>query len=188
MEPNPYQSPAEIQDEGEKTPESESPQPVAVQGINDVWYATPFKVRSPLKLRVFDDGGFLCSTATGLTFCGSNGNIQMPVIRSVTLTHQTPPWMLHLVLLVVAFFGCGNGWLFAIGVVLFVATMAFVITRTMPWIKVEFTDDSGALQTAYYADGSQAGWGGVLGGTRRLQQWIVDVSKEAKNSDQIGPG
>jgi hypothetical protein len=72
--------------------------------------------------------------------------------------------------------------------VLFVATMAFVITRTMPWIKVEFTDDSGALQTAYYADGSQAGWGGVLGGTHRLQQWIMEVSKRAENSDRSGSG
>lgn len=35
------------------------------------------------------------------------------------------------------------------------------------WVKLEWTDhDHGAV--TYLADGSWAGWGGVLGGTRRL--------------------
>ena len=35
------------------------------------------------------------------------------------------------------------------------------------WVKVEFFDGA-TLQTACFADGSQIGWGGVLGGTKRM--------------------
>ena len=35
------------------------------------------------------------------------------------------------------------------------------------WVKVEYGDGS-APSSAYFADGSLLGWGGILGGTKRI--------------------
>ena len=35
------------------------------------------------------------------------------------------------------------------------------------WVKVEYGNDT-AISTAFFADGSWLGWGGIFGGTRRI--------------------
>jgi hypothetical protein len=43
------------------------------------------------------------------------------------------------------------------------------------WVKVEF--DGG--QTAFFADGSMLGWGGIFGGTRRIFDSVIHLAPRA---------
>jgi hypothetical protein len=44
------------------------------------------------------------------------------------------------------------------------------------WVKVEYGDPA-SPSTAFFADGSWLGWGGVFGGTRRLLAAVQSVMK-----------
>ncbi|MFN0016663.1 MAG: hypothetical protein ACKVP0_00300 [Pirellulaceae bacterium] len=147
---------------------------------HEIWYAGPTKVRSALKLWALDDGGSLRSTSPGMTFCGENRNIQMPSIQSVSLVRQTPPWLLHLIIGTIwaTLNLFGNSSLFvAVGLPIIIAFISFLFVLMMPWVRVDFVDQSGVAQIAYFADGSQGGWGGMMGGTHHLHRWISDLAK-----------
>jgi hypothetical protein len=44
------------------------------------------------------------------------------------------------------------------------------------WVKVEYGDPA-SPSTAYFADGSLLGWGGVFGGTRRLLRCLSQLAE-----------
>ena len=46
------------------------------------------------------------------------------------------------------------------------------------WVRVEYEED-GTLTTAFFADGSMRGWGGIFGGTKRILQAVKRVPKVA---------
>jgi hypothetical protein len=56
---------------------------------------------------------------------------------------------------------------------LFVNLFIFLIWWTQRWIVVEYQDEAGALQQAYYSDAASLGWGGMLGGTKRMYQAML---------------
>lgn len=43
------------------------------------------------------------------------------------------------------------------------------------WLKVDYWDETNQLQTSYFADGSKLGWGGKLGGTRRIYEYAAQM-------------
>lgn len=45
------------------------------------------------------------------------------------------------------------------------------------WVRIEYGDAAGAAATAFFADGSWLGWGGVLGGTRRLFEAVRHLAR-----------
>lgn len=53
------------------------------------------------------------------------------------------------------------------------------------WVQVDYVRD-GSPAVAYFADGSAAGWGGVLGGTRALYTAIEQSLRRAH--DDPAPG
>jgi len=42
------------------------------------------------------------------------------------------------------------------------------------WVRVEYGEDP-AQSVAYFADGSMLGWGGILGGTRRILEAVRQI-------------
>ena len=46
------------------------------------------------------------------------------------------------------------------------------------WVKIEYGDPA-RPSTAFFADGSWFGWGGILGGTRRIYEAVRHVARSA---------
>ena len=47
------------------------------------------------------------------------------------------------------------------------------------WVKLDYISTTGDRHTAYFADGRFAGWGGLLGGTRRMFQMLKSLATAA---------
>ncbi len=43
------------------------------------------------------------------------------------------------------------------------------------WVKIEYYGLNGELQDAYFADGNNRGWSGILGGTKKLYSLLMDT-------------
>lgn len=46
------------------------------------------------------------------------------------------------------------------------------------WVRIEYGDPA-APATAFFADGSWLGWGGILGGTRRIYDAVRHIARSA---------
>ena len=46
------------------------------------------------------------------------------------------------------------------------------------WVRVEY-GDAATPSTAFFADGSWFGWGGILGGTRRIYEAVRHLARSA---------
>jgi len=44
------------------------------------------------------------------------------------------------------------------------------------WVRIEYAQ-AGSTSTAFFADGSLLGWGGVLGGTKKILAALQDLSR-----------
>lgn len=159
------------------------------QQFKSVWYATPEKVNSMTKLIVFSDRGPLDVFQDRVEYHGKTFAISMPNIVAVSLTAQRIPWVTYLLsnIVGIACFavifavrlnrGVGGTMLWRnLGVIAAILVMGNLIgllgSTSTKWISVEYKDESNNAQTAYFADGSLLGWGGILGGTSALYRAI----------------
>ena len=46
------------------------------------------------------------------------------------------------------------------------------------WVRIEY-DGGATTATAFFADGSWLGWGGILGGTRRIYEAVRHIARSA---------
>jgi hypothetical protein len=47
------------------------------------------------------------------------------------------------------------------------------------WVRIEYGEAAATPATAFFADGSWLGWGGVLGGTRRIYEAVRHLARSA---------
>jgi hypothetical protein len=142
------------------------------------------------KLIVFSDRGSLDVWADEISYRGRKFRFAMPKIFGVSIIRQQIPWVSYAIANVAAlpcfvvayFIGMFTGDLF-IGVLAAVLMGALIIgsnllglliARSTKWIFVEFQDESNQFRDAYLADGSLLGWGGLLGGTKRLYRTLQE--------------
>lgn len=145
-----------------------------------VWYATPAKVNRMVKFIATDDRGSLAMSSDGIQFVGRKLNLTVTRIVAVSLTRQQIPWPSYAVLTLVGVL------LFAIIYSLpLAAAVAIVIAGDLfglwvavstKWVRVDYQDESDSRRSAYFADSSKRGWGGIFGGTKVLYQAILDGS------------
>lgn len=145
------------------------------RSFGKIWYATPERIASAFKFVVFSDRGWLEASPDLMNFSGNKEHFDMGQITSVSLVRQKFAWGNSLITLV--FIGV---WLYTLQLRSYrgssttpiVAIAAFVfgtaVSLSTRWVRVEYTDEMGVQQVAFFADGSALGWGGILGGTRRL--------------------
>ena len=150
-------------------------------GFAKVWYATPERIRSIVKLRVMDDRGSLAMAADQIQFMGRNTYISVSRVAAVSLVRQQIPWLGVAAVSLVAIPVClvldylGHAAA-ALIVVVGVSPSALLVAISTKWVKVDYQDESGASRTAYFADGSEFGLRGLLGGTKELHRAIASHS------------
>jgi hypothetical protein len=165
---NPYISPKTegmVADEG--GPVHEGEQYVAGR----VWYASEKRSKSSLRLRNYDDGGRLSVHRGIVSFQGVNQSLEVVNIQGVELVSQTfcLRWCVVVALLVFVL-SIGSGlpvFVALLGVIATVLIHARLQASTK-WVKVGFQSPNGESTSAWFADGRNLGWDGLLGGTRKL--------------------
>ena len=166
------------------------------QQFPNVWYATPVRVASRAKFKAHDDCGRLEISSSELTFLGAKQRLQMRDIRTVALTRQNLPWLMYLVVNVLMSPCCAltayliyQDWSerteFSVQIALVSLVVIYLVSNVLvtlinvntSWVLVEYADMDNQTQQAYFMDASGFGWGGFLGGTRRMYQAILPRSR-----------
>ena len=148
------------------------------QRFASIWYATPEKVESMIKLVVFNDRGSLDVSPDQLQYRGKKFTVSTGKVVSVSLTSQRIPWVTYALVnvAVVAYFAVTYSGVLNPGVIAAILVAAnllgLLIGASTKWVVVEYQDESNQTRKAYFADGSGLGWGGILGGTTALYQAI----------------
>jgi hypothetical protein len=161
------------------------------QQFASVWYATPEKVESTTKCIAFSDRGSLELWPDQLIqYRGKRFSVSMQNVFRVSLTSQRIPWVTYAIvnlaaaacyavpLFVVMFLGVSNVGvpaailIGAISILVASNLLGMLIAANTKWVMVEYQDEFDQSRTAYFADGSLLGWGGILGGTSALYRAI----------------
>jgi len=131
-----------------------------------------------VKFIATDDRGSLAMSSDGIQFVGRKLDVTVTRIVAVSLTRQQIPWPSYavLTLLGVLLFAIIYSLPLAAAVALVIAGDLFGlwVAVSTKWVRVDYQDESGSRRSAYFADGSKRGWGGIFGGTNVLYRAIVD--------------
>jgi hypothetical protein len=152
------------------------------------WFASDERATTCFKLRVYDDQGRLAQEGRRLQFTGRHETLAFNNVQSVTLESQMPNWPLHLIgSLALGLYLTSRGYppINALAIVAATVTVGISIGRAK-WIKVTYRDEAGQQKQVWLADGSNAGWTGVAGGTKVLHDRI-QLNLNAPQSSASGP-
>jgi len=131
-----------------------------------------------VKFIATDDRGSLAMSSDGIQFVGRKLDVTVTRIVAVSLTRQQIPWPSYAVLTLVGvlLFAIIYSLPLAAAVALVIAGDLFGlwVAVSTKWVRVDYQDESGSRRSAYFADGSKRGWGGIFGGTNVLYRAIVD--------------
>jgi len=149
------------------------------QAFQDVWYASETRMKIFSKVIVFDDRGALLISPESLEFHGNKNHIQISrtSINGISFTRQEVNWTSYLIVNVVTilFFMLFLPVmaLIHLTVILLVAgILSYLIVLNTIWVLIEYRDQDSRVKQAFFADGSQCGWSGIFGGTKRLY-WSI---------------
>jgi hypothetical protein len=152
------------------------------QTFKNVWYSSEQKIRSATKLIVYEDKGTLEIGDTDIRFSSNKKEIifDSSRIRDVSMARQSIPWKVYLIIDLIALplLVCGLGIVPAMLLLLFYNAAGFLVGYSTRWVLVEYLDAEDNQQKAYFAQGSLLGWGGFLGGTKRLHQAILSACRK----------
>jgi hypothetical protein len=170
--------------------------PTFHESIGGVWFATRRTLHDFCRFRFWDDRGTLEFTRQGLRFVGNRRFVDCLAIERVSLTWQTPLVVAiafaNVVLLGLiyggrmSFFTAEN----PASLYFFFSLNAFYFLQGGPfrWVKVEYVDDLGQRQQAFFTDGRWGGLGRLAGGTRRLYEAIQAHAKGTSDSPKSEKG
>jgi hypothetical protein len=131
-----------------------------------------------VKFIAMDDRGSFAMSSDGIQFVGRKLNLTVTRIVAVSLTRQRIPWPSYalLTLVGVPVFAVFFSLPLAAAAALVIAGDLFGlwVAVSTKWVRVDYKDESDGPQSAYFADGSKLGWGGIFGGTKVLYQAILD--------------
>ena len=147
-----------------------------------VWFATENRARSVTKTVVFDDCGVLTIKPDSVLFQGEHTRILTTRLESLIITRQRPPWVMYILANLVVLIVASPVWFFprivGIGFLILLVVLnvlGIVIGGFTLWLRVEFRDEDGARRIAYFANGEESGWKGILGGTNKLQETLLEI-------------
>lgn len=146
--------------------------------FSSVWYATPKKIESIIKLIAFNDRGSLEIQPDQIHFRGKKFDVTIAELLAVSLKRQQIPWVSYAIINVAAvvFLAVRHSpiqYLAAmVAILLFADVLGLLVGISTKWIMVEYRDSTDEPQRAYFADGSAFGWGGIFGGTTRLYRQL----------------
>jgi hypothetical protein len=143
---------------------------------DNIWFAGPVTIARLFKWCLYDDTGSIQYGPENVRFTGRKGNTLCSKVVGISLVRQPIPWLsiLFTAVLLVAMTSSGLMTFFTwenpatiplvIGFILLYAWIA----GPVQWVEVDYVDESGAAQKAYFLDGGGGGFARLFGATRRL--------------------
>lgn len=149
----------------------------------EIWYADAERSDSPKKILVYSDQGKLNTNGKQLVFEGENGHLQIDRIERIYMANQQLNWVPYL-LTIVGFMFLGSifemfEWMFWSMLGVFPICIA-LFWFAFKWVVVEYSSD-GKPDRAYFSDGRQSGFTGLLGGNRTLYREMQQSVAEHEN-------
>ena len=151
--------------------------------LRSVWFADEKRIRSMTKVRAFNEKGSLRIETNLLYFRGKKTKISIAKIRKISITRQRLSWISMLIVnvlvgacLAALKFQLPPGFMptqfvvFSILILLYFNAFAILVSYNTKWIRIEYGNEPDPARLVYFADGSWLGWGGILGGTRKIYQ------------------
>lgn len=147
----------------------------------EIWYASPQKFSASFKTPPFTDTGTLTTLENSLRFNGRKNQFDLLSVNSIALT--SPPFPLlqfiFVNVLLVGYLAIGvipSGDVIRISILSCLVVLANVFLIYMfrkKWVEIEFANN----QKAYFFDASSLGWGGMLGGNKRIANACQQVAE-----------
>jgi hypothetical protein len=147
------------------------------QELSSIWFATPQKFRSILKWSERDDRGVLAIHPRRILFVGDRTRLDIRTLKDIALVRPPIPW---LNLAIGNLLICAGLLVHATSVytldnpltnpLVFAINLLFLFLWCSRWVRVEYTDEDGQSQWAFFTDGSSQSWARILGGPERLFQ------------------
>ncbi len=152
--------------------------PSGGEQFESVWFATDEKRKSLFNWFVFSDQGKLKLSPQDIQFMGNRFHLHIQEVKEISLIRGPIPW------LNLGLTNCLGGLFLMTGLreadvwnIVFATTMLLLInlffvvgSSLRKWIRVEYANDTGVSQHAYFADGFSKWGGGKVG--RSLQMLL----------------
>lgn len=145
-----------------------------------VWYATPKKFHSLWRWSSRSQRGEIEVSPQRITFAGGETRLDLQAVQSVEIVNRPVPWLslaidnclilLFIVGRLTSTYTLNNPA--TIPFVVIVNLVFYLMLRRIKWVDVEYCDESGHSQHAYFTDGSSFGRARALGGADQLCKLI----------------
>jgi hypothetical protein len=145
-----------------------------------VWCASESRLRSRSKVLVYDDVGTLTIDGGAAEFRGPKLNFALSDLEEPQLVRQSMPWIAYLaanvlllpahaiVVFVLQSLLKLDAWRLYFAFVLLCNALGLLVGFSTMWVRISGKSNTGKQSNFFVADASQRGWGGIMGGTRRL--------------------
>ncbi len=147
----------------------------------NIWFADEERRRGITKMLAYKDKGSLKIEKDYLEFEGRRLRFRISNINRTSIARQQLPWLSYLLvnILLIIYLLIFRGVFAAqippaywILLLLVSNVFGIVVGYSTKWMKIEYTDEQNMPRSAYFADGSSRGWGGIFGGTEKLYREI----------------
>lgn len=147
----------------------------------NIWFADEKRSRGIAKMLAYKDKGSLKIEEDYLEFGGQKLRFRISNINRISIVRQQLPWPSYLlvnILLIIyllifrGIFATQIPPVYWILLLLVSNVFGIAVGYSTKWIKIEYTDEQNMPRSAYFADGSSRGWGGIFGGTEKLYREI----------------
>ena len=137
----------------------------SIRTFQPVWFTTQQNLYSWFTRGAFSDQGFLEVFPQGFRFIGAQWQLVIGEVTSVSLTSSPVPWLTLVIcncFLVFALLLLKDD-LVIIAMLLMTNLLCIASSRLRKWVHVEFVDENGRAEHAYFADGLLLLGGGKFG-------------------------
>lgn len=149
----------------------------------NIWFARAGRISQRFKWCLYDDSGSLSAEPGSLRFQGKREAVLRSKIVAISLVRQPIPWLSILFAAGLLVAGTSSGlmkvftWKNPATIPLMLGLIAFyaVVSGPVQWIEVEYVDEKGDKQRAYFLDGGGAGAARLFGATGRLHRQLQNV-------------
>jgi hypothetical protein len=154
------------------------------------WLATKGRIENAFRFRMSDDTGTLELHDGTAQFRGRKQTLVIHDIINARMVSQRPNWIAIVLMfavaapfaLVASYLEPSRSLKLDLAVLVVAALYGVYMNSRVKWVCVSYRDKDGILREAFFADGSNFGWGGIRGKTQK----ICDAINAAKNTKSNG--
>jgi hypothetical protein len=154
------------------------------------WYTDALRFHSPVRWTSRSDEGTLEVFPQRIVFSKDDTKLEIDSVKAVSIVNRPVPWLSLIVdnaaILLLVLFKVTSYFtldkLPELVLLMSIINVVFVfMLRRIKWVEVDYSDDAGKPQCAYFTDGSSFGIARALGGADELYH-AIEVGLRSANA------